>query len=639
MSQSGPDVEPGERPEPVEQAHGQGLDAAAVEVEPRETAQPGQVAGRDRGEPAELERPGHPRQVRLRHLRAVGRRRHCRHDGIAHRGRAVADAAGQRQRGVDLPADVPPGGKGPGRGRAVRDRRDPGAVQPQRIGIKQDAVVVLQAGRHREGEDQLRRPGPAHIRGVVFVVVVLGRVLDRQPDRRRAAHAHRLGIRHLDLDGLAETVGIPDRRAGDDRDIGRVGPVARRRHLEDLREAVETARATYITKMGGKRSHGGGHYGYHGGVGRGDSQIMVCGCRPVRTAARKNLDAAAGYPVAALVLQVRVVPAVVVEIRVVVGDLVAVQPVDLHTGPGGAGVVPGVRGIRAAHRPETVLVGPDRRMPRRRPVLHEAVVVGDVRRGCVARGRGHEQQPELAARAHPGRGERPVVRHPDLVRAGRRRHQRQCRRRIRLVPRLRPQRRMAQACYGPVVGRPDRPAVERNPPAARPPAAERDPVGVEVASLHGVVEIQHIRRRADRPRINRPAPNPADIQHDVRPPGHKHRLAHRKAHRHGLPGPVGRTARRRRRNRRRRCLLGQRIPGDRRCECGDRKDGEQHRGPAQPPGEPADRSSAGPRRPRAGWGRMEEAGVHPTGLQNRAVRRRQGCELQERRALQTTTQP
>ena len=366
---------------------------------------------------------------------------------------------------------------------------------------------------------------------------------------------------------------------------------------------------------------------------------MVCGCRPVRTAARKNLDVAAGYPVAALVLQVRVVPAVVVEIRVVVGDLVAVQPVDLHTGPGGAGVVPGVRGIRAAHRPETVLVGPDRRMPRRRPVLHEAVVVGDVRRGCVARGRGHEQQPELAARAHPGRGERPVVRHPDLVRAGRRRHQRQCRRRIRLVPRLRPQRRMAQACYGPVVGRPDRPAVERNPPAARPPAAERDPVGVEVASLHGVVEIQHIRRRADRPRINRPAPNPADIQHDVRPPGHKHRLAHRKAHRHGLPGPVGRTARRRRRNRRRRCLLGQRIPGDRRCECGDRKDGEQHRGPAQPPGEPADRSSAGPRRPRAGWGRMEEAGVHPTGLQNRAVRRRQGCELQERRALQTTTQP
>ena len=287
---------------------------------------------------------------------------------------------------------------------------------------------------------------------------------------------------------------------------------------------------------------------------------MVCGCRPVRTAARKNLDVAAGYPVAALVLQVRVVPAVVVEIRVVVGDLVAVQPVDLHTGPGGAGVVPGVRGIRAAHRPETVLVGPDRRMPRRRPALHEAVVVGDVRRGCVARGRGHEQQPELAARAHPGRGERPVVRHPDLVRAGRRRHQRQCRRRIRLVPRLRPQRRMAQACYGPVVGRPDRPAVERNPPAARPPAAERDPVGVEVASLHGVVEIQHIRRRADRPGINRPAPNPADVKQDVGPPGHQHRLVHRKAHRHGLPRAVGRSARRRRRNRRRRRT---RIPGNR----------------------------------------------------------------------------
>ena len=247
MSQSGPDVEPGERPEPVEQAHGQGLDAAAVEVEPRETAQPGQVAGRDRGEPAELKRPGQRRQVRVRHLRAVGRRRHRRHDGVAHLGRAAADAAGGRPRRVDLAADVPLGGKVPDRGITVRDRRDRGAVQPQRTGIELDAVVVPQAGRHREGEDQLRCPGPAHIRGVVLVVVVPGRVLDRQPDQRRAAHAHRLGIRHLDLDGLAETVGIPDRRAGDDRDIGRVGPVARRRHLEDLREAVETALATYIT--------------------------------------------------------------------------------------------------------------------------------------------------------------------------------------------------------------------------------------------------------------------------------------------------------------------------------------------------------------------------------------------------------
>ena len=57
MGQPDLDPQPGERPEPVEQARGQGLDAAADEGEPRDPAQPGEVAGRDRGQPSTVSVP------------------------------------------------------------------------------------------------------------------------------------------------------------------------------------------------------------------------------------------------------------------------------------------------------------------------------------------------------------------------------------------------------------------------------------------------------------------------------------------------------------------------------------------------------------------------------------------------------
>ena len=113
-----------------------------------------------------------------------------------------------------------------------------------------------------------------------------------------------------------------------------------------------------------------------------------------------------------LVLRVRLVaPAPVVEIRIVVGDLGAVQPVDRHPGPGDAGVVAGIDRGRRPHDPELRAVGSDVRVPSRRAVLHEGVVDADVGRAGVARRRRDEDQPELVAvreaggRERPGRGD------------------------------------------------------------------------------------------------------------------------------------------------------------------------------------------------------------------------------------------
>ena len=118
-----------------------------------------------------------------------------------------------------------------------------------------------------------------------------------------------------------------------------------------------------------------------------------------------------------LVFRIRLVaPAAVVEIRVVVCNLAAVQPVDRHPGPGGVRVVAGVDRGRRPHHPELRAVAPDGRVPRRHEVLHEGVVDADVGRRGVALRRGHEYQPELVAvrqargREGPGRADRVFLR-------------------------------------------------------------------------------------------------------------------------------------------------------------------------------------------------------------------------------------
>ena len=74
------------------------------------------------------------------------------------------------------------------------------------------------------------------------------------------------------------------------------------------------------------------------------------------------------------------VPVAVVEVRVVIGHLGAVQPVDGHACARRAGVVPGIDVFGAAEHPEGCAVGLDVGMAVRiHLILKEGVVVGDVR--------------------------------------------------------------------------------------------------------------------------------------------------------------------------------------------------------------------------------------------------------------------
>ena len=119
-----------------------------------------------------------------------------------------------------------------------------------------------------------------------------------------------------------------------------------------------------------------------------------------------------------------VVPSAVVEVVVVVGDLRAVQPVDLvrqirvagltaHHDAGG-GVPGGVDGGSAAHHPEGRRVLTDVGVAGARAadaVAHEGVVVADIGGVGIALSFGLEQQPELLAGVHIAGYETPVLGH------------------------------------------------------------------------------------------------------------------------------------------------------------------------------------------------------------------------------------
>ena len=128
-------------------------------------------------------------------------------------------------------------------------------------------------------------------------------------------------------------------------------------------------------------------------------------CRPILTAAGGDES-----PSAQIVFDSTFVPRVcllvpraVVEVFVLVGGLVTVQPVDANAlvagRVGSVGVVPGVLGAGAAEDPEGVAVVLDVGVARGSPVLDEGVVVADVRGPDAALRGGQEQQPELVSLA------------------------------------------------------------------------------------------------------------------------------------------------------------------------------------------------------------------------------------------------
>ena len=111
-------------------------------------------------------------------------------------------------------------------------------------------------------------------------------------------------------------------------------------------------------------------------------------CRPVLSAARPDLQTAGDGNRRSALSASRglLVPAPVVEVRVVVGDLGAVQPVDGNARARGSGVVPGIVRFGAAENLEGVAVGLDVRMARGGLGLNKGVVHVDVVGGGICAG-------------------------------------------------------------------------------------------------------------------------------------------------------------------------------------------------------------------------------------------------------------
>ena len=106
-----------------------------------------------------------------------------------------------------------------------------------------------------------------------------------------------------------------------------------------------------------------------------------------------------------------VVPGLVVEVGVVVGDLAGAEPVDGHARARGRGVVAGIHISGARHRPEPAAVARDRLVAPRRRGLHERVVDPDVSRVRLALARSQKQHPEPVTSRQTLRHQHRTLRH------------------------------------------------------------------------------------------------------------------------------------------------------------------------------------------------------------------------------------
>ena len=233
---------------------------------------------------------------------------------------------------------------------------------------------------------------------------------------QRVAVAVGGGQHAADVLALGRVLGHAARRRGRGERRRVVGDHGRG-HREELREAV------HGTGLGGgvRKATADGAVGAERAIGRAEywragAESVTGQLGAVVVAAGPGVVAGGGGGGAGLVLEGGLlVPVPVVEIRVVVGGLGAVEPVDGHALVGRrverAGIDVGILTAGAADRPETRAVCLDGGVAGRGGGLDVGVVGADAAGAGGAPGGGEEQQPELGAESQAGGDEARVGGH------------------------------------------------------------------------------------------------------------------------------------------------------------------------------------------------------------------------------------
>ena len=339
------------RAQPVEYPRWQRAQRVATQIEGRQSAQACEVPGLERLDAlvTQLQIAGNPDEMGRRDQRAVRHRRvvrqHRRHQRVAHLLRALADPAGHLiEPAVDILARLQgtPRRDGQRRVKPVRHRPDAAAPELDRLVGELEPRRVPDPGRHLVAEDQPAGARPAQIDADLSRQVARI-VSEREIDDRLAKHRHRIAEVDRDLDQLAPPVGVGRRRRRHDRPGGGAH-LAHGEHLRQAVQGVERCLWLCLSKWGLRICRVGADVRSQSGPRP----------RPESRQRRHRMSRHCSFPVQTMVCGARVpelvlsrgavVPIAVVEVAVGVGDLAAVQPVDLDAAArtGGAGVRPGV---------------------------------------------------------------------------------------------------------------------------------------------------------------------------------------------------------------------------------------------------------------------------------------------------------
>ena len=434
----------------VEDVVGQAGDVVVRQRQGRERVEPREVALGDRCDGAGVaaavhEEGAQPGEVLIRDLGAVVRIGDERHQPVAHAPGAVADAAREARAAPVYPV-----------ARRVPVERQPVLARDRVVDRGTELVHALDRGvpavpaeAHPVGVAEMIGDRAAENQGVRAVlarikqILVLGTGLaDVQVEVRffvdAAGEFYGLVEGERDLDHLVPVERRPVARLRGDL---RVDQRRRRLHLEDRREAVEMALlrgcvdgpCELIRQIRLCMScHALAGYGVvtTPAVTQGQAEAAQEILGPVALAPRPDDASVVARDQRAVLPDPGItVPAVVVEVRVVVGGLLAPHPVDGLAGAVavriGVGVVSGVIVPGARQRIELIAEPVEVGMPVPGRRAHGAVVVTDVLRSAVARVLRDEHQPEgVAALPQAVRRQAPGERHV-LLRRRRKRQERE----------------------------------------------------------------------------------------------------------------------------------------------------------------------------------------------------------------------